>query len=41
MKFSVLLIITLIPFGAYCQAQIEPGDIIWEENFDNLENWII
>ena len=24
-----------------CLGQIEPGEVIWEENFDNLENWII
>ena len=24
-----------------CFAQLEPGEIIWEENFDNLDNWII
>ena len=25
----------------FCFSQLEPGDIIWEENFDNLNNWII
>ena len=24
-----------------CFAQLEPGEVIWEENFDNLDNWII
>ena len=24
-----------------CFGQIETGEVIWEENFDNLENWII
>ena len=24
-----------------CFGQIEIGEVIWEENFDNLENWII
>ena len=24
-----------------CYAQLEPGEVIWEENFDNLDNWII
>ncbi len=24
-----------------CFGQIVPGEVIWEENFDNLENWII
>ena len=22
-------------------AQLDPGEVIWEENFDNLDNWII
>ena len=22
-------------------SQINPGEVIWEENFDNLDNWII
>ena len=22
-------------------TQINPGEVIWEENFDNLDNWII
>ena len=21
-------------------TQINPGEVIWEENFDNLDNWI-
>ena len=37
----MFLLITLISSGAYSQVQIEPGEIIWEENFDDLENWII
>ena len=41
MKLLLFLIITLIIPVAYSQIQIEPGDIIWEENFDDLENWII
>ena len=24
-----------------CFPQLDPGEIIWEENFDNLNNWII
>ena len=33
-----LFIILLV---GVCLGQIEPGEVIWEENFDNLENWII
>ena len=22
-------------------SQINPGEVIWEEDFDNLDNWII
>ena len=28
-------------FVGICFGQIESGEVIWEENFDNLENWII
>ena len=24
-----------------CFSQLDPGGVIWEENFNNLENWII
>ena len=41
MKLFILLMITLISSRAYSQVQIEPGEIIWEDNFDDLENWII
>ena len=33
-----LVIFLLIGFGF---GQLETGEVIWEENFDNLENWII
>ena len=33
-----LFIFLLIGFGF---GQLETGEVIWEENFDNLENWII
>ena len=41
MKLFMLLLITLIISRAHSQVQIEPGEIIWEDNFDDLENWII
>jgi len=31
----------IVLFVGICSGQIEPGEVIWEENFDNLENWII
>lgn len=40
-KFSgierILIILALILTVDYCQGQI--GNVIWEENFDNLNNW--
>ena len=35
-----LVIFLLIGFG-FGFGQLETGEVIWEENFDNLENWII
>ena len=31
----------IVLFVGICSGQVEPGEVIWEENFDNLENWII
>ena len=41
MKLFMLLLITLISSRAHSQVHIEPSEIIWEDNFDDLENWII
>ena len=36
MKKYICFLLTQISF-----SQINPGEVIWEENFDNLDNWII
>ena len=35
-KFIICFCLIQISF-----SQINPGEVIWEENFDNLDNWII
>ena len=37
MKFYIFIFLIFI--SEFCTAQI--GEIIWEENFDNLDNWLI
>ena len=39
MKTFVLMLVTVILSGSVAQAQI--GDLIWEDDFDDLDNWII
>jgi hypothetical protein len=36
MKKTLMFLILSVGF---CYAQV--GDLIWEENFDNLDNWMI
>ena len=33
--------LSIVLWVGACFGQIETGEVIWEENFDNLENWII
>ena len=35
-KYIICFLLMQISF-----SQINPGEVIWEENFDNLDNWII
>ena len=35
-KYIICFLLIQISF-----SQINPGEVIWEENFDNLDNWII
>ena len=35
-KYIICFLLIQISF-----PQINPGEVIWEENFDNLDNWII
>ena len=37
MKIYLIIVILF----EVCFPQLNPGEIIWEENFDNLNNWII
>lgn len=36
---QLLIIVVVVFYANYCKGQI--GDILWEENFNNLDNWII